>query len=269
MFGIESLNAASHRHRYCAPRSLNSGIHWRAGESHPVGVPRGAAFVIPGLRCAAPWAVESGPFGAGGLRPLLSPERASFHSPGCNPGLKGNDQSVALTGRHSPDAPTDNEFHYTRIVPRCHICDGAAAHALAARSGDSPEYRPVGAYAFLWLANPGLRCAAPWAMEFGPFGAGGLRPLRSPERASFHSPGWNPGLSDDDTNVALKGRHSPDAPTDAGPHHGRFRPGTTPPLTVRCCTIRAMTASSRTAAARKRRTTSPCHDPTPTPLELN
>jgi hypothetical protein len=143
-----------------------------------------------------------------------SPERASFHSPGRNPGSRCGDTTVALQGRHSHDAPIG--------VPRgarrgswADMCVRAAEH-----SGDwrrSGECRPVGAYNSFCYANPGFRCAAPWAIEYDPLGVGGLRPhskhrraarLLSPERASFDSPGCNPGSSPRDANVALKGRYS-------------------------------------------------------------
>jgi uncharacterized protein (TIGR03067 family) len=81
--------------------------------------------------------------------------------------------------------------------------------AGTAPDGDSGESRPVGAYGLVADVNPGLRCAAPWAVEFGPFRAGGRRPLPSPERAAFHSPGCNPGSAVNRTTAALKGRHSP------------------------------------------------------------
>jgi hypothetical protein len=188
---------------------------FQSGECRPVGADELARAANPGLRCAAPWAMEFGPFGAGGLRPLRSPERASFHSPGCNPGYPGKRTIVALKGRHSRGAPIDNQF---RRAPRADkwrrnagIC--LRVSEMATRCG-CRECRPVGADELARAANPGLRCAAPWAMEFGPFGAGRLRRLLSPERASFHSPGCNPGYPGKRTIVALKGRHSRGAPID-------------------------------------------------------
>ncbi len=142
---------------------------------------------------------------------LNSTEGASFDSPGCNPGLTCRPATVALKGRHSPGTANDAES-----LRRAH------------RAGES---HPVGVPRGAALAIPGFRCAAPWAIESGPFGAGGLRPLRSTEGASFDSPGCNPGLTCRPATVALKGRHSPNAEHGTGPRHGRSRP-------------RAMSASS-------------------------
>ena len=40
------------------------------------------------------------------------------------------------------------------------------------RSFATAEWRPVGAYDRSAPVNPGFRCAAPWAIEFDPFGVG-------------------------------------------------------------------------------------------------
>ena len=127
-------------------------------ESRPVG-----AFVFlrdenPGLRGAPPWAMEYGPVGADGRCPH-STEGASFHSPGCN------HTSVALKGRHSPDVSIDAQ--HQRVPTRLAI----NLVMLAAHGRRSWEWRPVGAYGFISVVNPGLRCAPPWAVELRTFGA--------------------------------------------------------------------------------------------------
>jgi hypothetical protein len=138
MFGIEPSNATAR----CPPSDVNGRAHRRAARSHPVGVPAVFAATNPGFRCAPPWAMEFGPFGADGLRPRRRPKHASFqyrtcdarigrprtecapchvttrnasaprtegatfHSPGCNPGFRPRATIVALKGRHSPRTPT-------------------------------------------------------------------------------------------------------------------------------------------------------------------
>jgi hypothetical protein len=112
----------------------------------------------PGFRCAPPWAMEFGPFGAGGLRPSPAPrpgnvaqpcstEGASFHSPGCNPGFTANRATVALKGRHSPDVPNDNKSHrntnagdgFAAAMPSA---INRSAH-LSTRSPYLPPRRPI------------------------------------------------------------------------------------------------------------------------------
>ena len=220
---------------------------------------------------------------------VCSPERASFDSPGCNPGFPARDAIVALKGRHSwrrltlcvrphracldgeedgmlngrhddhrdpiqlvwmvkeiivASWPGDLIHHPGKLdgAFELHFANALAHHLVhqSAQGGWGPEnartqprasgeWRPVGAYGFSYAANPGFRCAPPWAMEYDPLGVGGLRPhrqhrrarfmspripggglaaVRSPERASFDSPGCNPGLPARHANVALKGRHS-------------------------------------------------------------
>src|SRR5487761_1649701 len=129
MFGIESINARTQANSGTGPirAGFDHRAHPCAGESHPVGVPAVFAACDPGLRCAAPWAMELGPFGAGGLRPPrrrrgldanrghrddatphFSTEGAAFHSPGCTPGYPSDHAVVALKGRHSPGVPFDD-----------------------------------------------------------------------------------------------------------------------------------------------------------------
>lgn len=54
---------------------------------------------------------------------------------------------------------------------RSQIVGMRARPRMAIGLGDEAEWRPVGANGLLWSANPGLRFAAPWAMEYGPVGA--------------------------------------------------------------------------------------------------
>ena len=182
--------------------------------------------------------------------PVLSTEGASFDSPPghnrCNPGLTGRQTNVALKGRYS----FRTTFVVASSVPRRSQANSRhrviMANALSRRLrpdwvvgfmgapasfGTSVEWRPVGAYHRFGAPNPGFRCAAPWAIEYDPVGVGGLRPRRSPERASFHSPRCNPGFSGHQVIVALKG-HDPAANCstvaprrrtdfDEHPHRGR------------------------------------------------
>jgi hypothetical protein len=64
---------------------------------------------------------------------------------GATLGFVEKQNAVALKGRHSLATP--------RVI-------------------DAGEWRPVGADACPLAANPGLRCAPPWAMEYDPFGVG-------------------------------------------------------------------------------------------------
>jgi hypothetical protein len=212
----------------------HGGAFWHARESHPVGVPGLAVADVPGLRCAAPWAIESGPVGSGGLRPPLSAERATFDSeraaqastegatfdsPGCNPGFSCGAETVALKGRHSAGAPGD-----VKSIRDARADGHVRAYPCAGES------HPVGVPGLAVADVPGLRYAAPWAIESGPIGAGGLHPpvstegatfdseraaQASTEGATFDSPGCNPGFSCGAETAALKGRRSRGVPIGA------------------------------------------------------
>jgi hypothetical protein len=82
LFHGPGCNPGYTKHRFERPRRLaRLGIapRWGAGV---------VADCDPGLRFAAPWAVDSGPVGARGRCPLCSTEGASIHSPGCNPWVR-------------------------------------------------------------------------------------------------------------------------------------------------------------------------------------
>ena len=80
-----------------------------------------------------------------------SREAASFDSRGCNPGYTCRGKNAALKGRYSPSAPDDIKADFAHRASRW-------------------EFRPVGAKRFIASDHPGLRCAAPWAIEYDPFG---------------------------------------------------------------------------------------------------
>jgi hypothetical protein len=97
-----------------------------------------------------------------------STEGASFHSPG----LTGDQRTVAVKGRHSRGVTNDGPPNGATARTGC----GVNVARVASRRGAAGESRPVGAYDVFRPVDPGFRCAAPWAMELGRFGAGGLRP---------------------------------------------------------------------------------------------
>ena len=82
-----------------------------------------------------------------------STEGAAFDSPPghnrCNPGYRRRPFALALNGRHSVCAPDGFRIDSARCAVEC---------------------RPVGANRFIGSDNPGLRCAAPWAIECDPLG---------------------------------------------------------------------------------------------------
>ena len=202
MFGIEPLICDARSWdapvRACC-RADRRAIRW-AGESHPVGVPGSGVAGNPGLRCAAPWAIESGPVGAGGLRlPIaalrrragsrgrfaacacrakrrhairghhvrqhISTEGATFDSPGRSPGFSCRAAAPALKGRDSP--PTTPRVGNARCIAAerdAAVCATGAPTNIA-RFNSAGESHPVGVPGLRVAGNPGLRCAAPWAIE--------------------------------------------------------------------------------------------------------
>ena len=100
---------------------------------------QGGAALCPGLVCRCP-------YGAKYLLPSCRPERPQQISPGQRPGYGSHHRSKALKGRHKP---AFRRVSYTKT----------GRHP----AGPSRLFRPFRAFPHDYPANPGRRCALPWA----------------------------------------------------------------------------------------------------------
>ena len=187
----------------------------RAGELHPVGVPVSALPCIPGFRCAPPCAMESGPFGASGARRSRSPERASFHSPGCNPGCSTH------LARPLPACPAGAQVWRANYE----AVNYAAPCRLARQERKFGGLKRPNSY-----SPPNFfTCQTSWqGSKMSALGALLARQTPSPARQAgrglrrpgtcVEQRGCNPGDRVHPVIVALKGRHFPRASFEA--HRG-------------------------------------------------